>query len=97
MARPMELKATQEHIKHFGLQMQAEGNEAVKAGDMAHAKRCADLYECARDEGLILIGEAESRSPTWMDEHHNIVHSAQHHKLVKYDLDEANEDGEYDD
>jgi hypothetical protein len=96
MPKPMELKATQEHIQHFGLQMQEKGNQAVKAGDMELAKRCADLYECARDEGKVLIGEAESRSPTWMDEHENIVKSAQHHKLIKYDLDEPNEDGEYD-
>jgi hypothetical protein len=96
MPKPMELKSTQEHIQHFGLQMQEEGNKAVAAGDMAHATRCADLYECARDEGKVLIGEAESRSPTWMDEHGNLVKSAQHHKLIKYDLDEANEDGDVD-
>jgi hypothetical protein len=95
MPKPMSLQATKQHIQLHGLQMQEKGNAAVKAGDMELAKRCADAYECARDEGKVLMGDPESRSPTWMDEHENIVKSAQHHKLIKYDLDEPNEDGEY--
>jgi hypothetical protein len=95
MPKPMSLQSTKQHIQHYGLQRQEEGNKAVKAGDMEHAKRCADGYECARDEGKVLIGDPESRNPIWMDAHGNLVRSAEHHKLVKYDLDEPNEDGDY--
>jgi hypothetical protein len=95
MAAAMSLKETREHIKHHGEMMREAGKRAVIDGNMEYAARCADRMECALG-GKLLIGDPESREPNYMMGHQSLIHSAQHHGLVKNDLDEANEDGEYD-
>jgi hypothetical protein len=91
MAEPMSLKDTKEHIAHHGDMMLEAGKRAVADGNTEYAKRCADRAESAQ-KGKLLIGDPESREPHYMMGHQALIHSAQHHGLVRYDLDEPDED-----
>lgn len=93
MAQPMTLEETKAHIKHHGEMQGIAGNLAVKEGRMDEAKRCADRMECAKDEGMFLVGTPESRDPRFMTQHQKVIHSAQHHGLLKMDLEEPGEVG----
>jgi hypothetical protein len=91
MAEPMSLSETREHLALYAEHQLAEGNLAVKAKKMDVAARCADRMECARDEGLLLIGDDECRNPLWRDQHARLQYSAQHHGLIRYDIKEPTE------
>jgi hypothetical protein len=95
MAAPWTLAETKDQLAHFAEMQRHEGKRAIKELRHDDAKRHADRMESAED-GFLLLGDVESRSPEFMMTHQKLYNACQAHGMVRYDEDIEKTDGDDD-